>query len=147
MTGSAPRLWLSLLLAFLAALGGVVVGRTLLPQPVRSGSALHDVIHDDLALDKDQEARLAALEARFAVQRRALELDLRAANARLAEAIATEHGNGPAVAAAVDASHAAMGALQKATLAHLFAMRQLLHPDQTGRFDAAVVDALTDDKG
>ena len=64
-----------------------------------------------------------------------------------AEAIEAEHGNGPRVAAAVDQSHAAMGELQKATLAHIFAMRQLLRPDQTSQFDDAVVKALTDGQG
>lgn len=38
-----------------------------------------------------------------------------------------------------------MGELQKVTLAHIFAMRQLLRPNQTGQFDQAVVKALTDD--
>ena len=56
-----------------------------------------------------------------------------------------EHGNGPRVTAAVDHSHAVLGQLQKVTLAHIFAMRQLLHPDQTGPFDRAVVKALTED--
>jgi hypothetical protein len=64
-------------------------------------------------------------------------------NARLAEAIEAEHGNGPRVAA-VDQSHAVMGE-PEATLAHIFAMRQLLRPNQTGQFDQAVVKALTDD--
>ena len=32
-----------------------------------------------------------------------------------------------------------------ATLAHIFAMRQILRPDQTAQFDRAVVKALTDD--
>jgi hypothetical protein len=85
------------------------------------------------------------LEQRFAIRRRALELELRAANARLAGAIQAEHGNGPQVAAAVDASHAVMGELQKETLAHTFAMRQILRPDQVGKFDQAVVKALTVD--
>jgi hypothetical protein len=70
---------------------------------------------------------------------------LRADNARLAAAIEAEHGNGPRVAAAVDQSHAAMGELQKATLSHIFAMRQLLKPNQTTQFDQAVVKALTED--
>ncbi len=39
-----------------------------------------------------------------------------------------------------------MGELQKATLAHIFAMRQVLRPDQTAEFDRAVVKALTDDR-
>lgn len=139
------RLILCVIAAFIAAIGGVFVGRALLPAPAQPGAELHDVLHHRLALDANQEARLKELEQRFAVQRRALELELRADNARLAEAIEAEHGNGPRVAAAVDRSHAAMGELQKATLAHIFAMRQLLRPDQTAQFDRAVVKALTDD--
>ena len=139
------RLILCVIAAFVAAVGGVFVGRALLPAPAQPGAELHDVLHHRLALDANQEARLKELEQRFAVERRALELELRADNARLAEAIEAEHGNGPRVAAAVDRSHAAMGELQKATLAHIFAMRQLLRPDQTAQFDQAVVKALTDD--
>jgi nickel and cobalt resistance protein CnrR len=142
---SRARLILCVIAAFVAAIGGVFVGRALLPGPSQPGAELHDVLHHQLALDANQEARLKELEQRFAVQRRALELELRADNARLAEAIQAEHGNGPRVAAAVDRSHAAMGELQKATLAHIFAMRQLLRPDQTAQFDRAVVKALTDD--
>lgn len=142
---SRARMILCVIAAFVAAIGGVFVGRALLPGPSQPGAELHDVLHHQLALDANQEARLKELEQRFAVQRRALELELRADNARLAEAIQAEHGNGPRVAAAVDRSHAAMGELQKATLAHIFAMRQLLRPDQTAQFDRAVVKALTDD--
>lgn len=144
---STTRIVLGVVLAFLAAIGGVFVGRSLLPQPQQPGAALHDVLHHKLTLDDNQQARLKVLEDRFAMQRRALELEMRAANTRLAEAIETEHGNGPKVAAAVDQSHAAMGELQKATLAHIFAMRQLLRSDQTSQFDAAVVKALTDGQG
>lgn len=139
------RLTLSVLACFIAAIGGVFVGRALLPVPAQPGAELHEVLHHRLALDAKQQARLQVLEQQFAVQRRAFELELRASNARLAEAIEAEHGNGPRVAAAVDQSHAVMGELQKATLAHIFAMRQTLRPDQTGKFDQAVVKALTDD--
>ena len=142
---SRLRLALSVFACFAAAIGGVFVGRALLPTPAAPGTELHDVLHHKLALDAGQEKRLQVLEQRFAVQRRAFELDLRADNARLAEAIEAEHGNGPRVTAAVDRSHADMGELQKATLAHIFAMRQLLRPGQTDTFDAAVVKALTDD--
>lgn len=130
---------------FIAAIGGVFVGRSLFSTPAQPGAELHDVLHHRLTLDAAQQARLDALEKEFAVKHRALELELRADNARLAEAIESEHGNGPRVAAAVDRSHAAMGELQKATLAHVFAMRQLLRADQTAQFDQAVVKALTDD--
>lgn len=142
---SRTRFLLGVTACFVAAAGGVFLGRALLPAPVQPGAELHDVLHHKLSLDANQEARLDILEQRFAVQRRAFELELRADNARLAEAIEAEHGNGPRVAAAVDRSHAAMGELQKATLAHIFDMRQLLRPTQTARFDRAVVKALTDD--
>jgi hypothetical protein len=144
---SAGRVVLCVVLAFLAAIGGVFVGRALVPEPRPPGTALHEVLHHQLALSGDQQARLAVLEDRFAVEHRTFELEQRVANARLAAAIQSEHGNGPRVAAAVDQSHAAMSALQKATLAHIFAMRQLLRPGQTRQFDAAVVKALTDDHG
>jgi len=139
------QLAVGLLACFIAAISGVFVGHALLPAATPRGGELHDVLHHDLALDADQQERLQVLEQRFAVQRRAFELELRADNARLAEAIEAEHGNGPRVAAAIDRSHAAMGELQKATLAHVFAMRQLLRPDQTAQFDRAVVKALTED--
>ena len=132
-------------IAFLAAIAGVFVGRAVLPKPSHTGAELHALLHDKLKLDANQHAKLEALEAAFAVRRKALELELRADNAKLAEAIEAEHGNGPRVAAAVDACHMTMGQLQKATLEHVFAMRSLLKPDQSAVFDQAVVKALTAD--
>lgn len=133
------------IIAFLAAVAGVWAGRVLFPQAPAPGLELHNFLHDELDLDQRQSAQLEVLETRFAVQRRALELELRADNARLADAIEAEHGNGPQVTAAVDRSHRAMGELQKETLNHVFAMRQILRPDQTKAFDRAVVKALTAD--
>ena len=133
------------IIAFLAGIAGVFVGRVLIAPPRARGTELHDVLHHQLELDASQQARLEALEQQFVIRRHALELDLRAANARLAGAIQAEHGNGPQVTAAVDASHAAMGELQKETLAHIFAMRLILKPDQARKFDSAVVKALTVD--
>jgi hypothetical protein len=137
---------LGALLAFVAALGGVVAGHHLLAPAQPPESALHTLLHDQLDLDAGQKARLAAIEQDFASRKQGLESRLRAANADLAAAIQAEHGYGPRVAAAVDASHHAMGDLQKATLEHVFAMRGVLRPDQTARYDDAVVKALTDSK-
>ena len=100
------RIALIAILAFIAALVGVLVGRQFLAPPPQPGAELHAVLH---------------------------------------EPITAEHGNGPRVAAAVDASHRTMGELQKETLAHIFAMRALLRPDQAAKFDAAVTKALTED--
>ena len=129
--------------AFFAAIGGVFVGRVIIPGRHAASSELHALLHHDLKLDADQEARLEQIERAFADRRRSLENELRADNARLAAAIEAEHANGPKVAAAVDASHRAMGELQKATLAHVFAMRQLLRPEQRAVFDRAVTKSLT----
>lgn len=139
------RLVLMAVIAFVAGIAGIFVGQILFSPHARATGDFHQFVHNGLDLDSSQKARLEQLEQRFATRKRALELELRSDNARLAEAIQVEHGNGPQVAAAVDRSHVVMGELQKETLAHIFAMRQLLRPDQAGRFDAAVVRALTEE--
>jgi len=131
-------------IAFLAALAGVLLGRAIGDSHhVAPGGELHALLHDHIDLTPDQERHLDALESGFATRRTALQAQMRADNARLAQAIAAEQDDGPRVAAAVDASHRTMGTLQKVTLAHVFAMRRLLRPDQTPAFDRAVARALT----
>ena len=137
------RFLLIAVIAFTAALAGVFVGRAYVARQAPVETELHALLHSELDLDAAQKAKIEAIESRFAVRKQALELELRADNVRLAEAIAAEHGYGPQVAAAVDRSHQAMGQLQKETLEHIFAMRSVLRPDQAARFDAAVVKALT----
>ena len=145
MTG-LRRTWLIALIAFVAAIAGVWLGRVVLaPKPV-ADSEVHALLHDQLDLDPTQHAKLDALEGQFAVRRKALELEMRADNAKLAAAIQAEHGYGPQVSGAIDQSHMAMGQLQKETLEHVFAMRGLLRPDQAAKFDGAVVKALTADQ-
>ncbi len=133
------------LVAFVAAVAGAFVGRSVWASHAGSHDALHELLHEELDLDSRQRAQIADLEAQFAIRRRALELQLRADNARLAEAFQAEHGYGPRVTAAIDQSHRDMGTLQKETLAHIFAMRAVLRPDQAAKLDHAVVEALTSD--
>ena len=140
------RTLLAALIVFAAAIAGVWVGRAVLAPGPAADSELHALLHDQLNLDPAQHARLDALEAQFAVRRKALELEMRADNAKLAAAIQAEHGYGPQVSSAIDQSHMAMGELQKETLEHIFAMRALLRPDQAAKFDGAVVKALTADQ-
>ena len=145
MTGRRRTLLVAVI-AFVAAIAGVWIGRVVLAPKAVAGSELHALLHDQLNLDSVQHAKLDALEAQFAMRRKALELEMRADNAKLAAAIETEHGYGPQVSAAIDQSHMAMGQLQKETLEHVFAMRELLRPDQAEKFDGAVVKALTADQ-
>ncbi|MFC3101425.1 periplasmic heavy metal sensor [Altererythrobacter lauratis] len=137
------RILLVVLVAFASAIGGVFVGRQLIPVKEPVETELHALLHRQLDLDSQQLAAIENIEERFAMRRRALELEMRADNARLAAAIRAEQGYGPRVDSAVDHSHQVMGELQKATLEHIFEMRAVLRPDQAQRFDEAVTRALT----
>lgn len=108
---------------------------------------LHHFVHEELDLTPSQSVRLGQLETRFAVEKKELDLSLRAANARLAAAMDDEHEYGPKVAAAIDDIHARMGDLQKVTVRHVFAMRAILSPAQQARFDRQVASSLTGEPG
>jgi nickel and cobalt resistance protein CnrR len=136
------RLLIAAVAVVALALVGVWIGRLMQSEAHHSGAELHALMHDGLDLDPAQERQLDALEREFAGKRDALEARLKADNARLAQAIADEHEYGPRVSAAVDATHMAMGDLQKATLEHIFAMRAILRPEQQAKFDAAVAESL-----
>lgn len=139
--------WLALVVvvAFAAAFAGTWLGQQLLSNGRQSETELHAFLHGDLNLDAAQTAKIEAIEQRFATRRKALELEMRAANAHLAEAMEAEHGYGREVTAAVDHTHHVMGEMQKETLEHLFEMRSVLRPDQAAAFDRAVTKALAPD--
>lgn len=135
-----------LLLALALIAGGLGAGiGTWLITENKDPVGLHGFVHQELDLTPVQEAKLATLEQRFAIEQRRLELELKSANAQLAEAIESEHRYGPRVAVAIDRVHEKMGALQKATVDHVFAMRELLDPRQRAAFDREVTSALTAD--
>ena len=139
----ARRLALLAAIGFVFAIIGVLVGREFVAPAKPVETELHDILHRDLDLNASQSAQIEEIEKRFAVRRHALELELRADNARLAAAIEAERGYGPEVSAAIDRSHQAMGQLQKETLEHIVAMRRVLTPAQAAKFDEAIVKALT----
>jgi Spy/CpxP family protein refolding chaperone len=129
--------------AFLAGVGGVWVGIIGMHALHHARPGLHEVVHERLNLTQEQTARIEVIEAEFAMRRRILELEMQAANAELATAIREERGYGPRVTAAVERFHHAMGELQSDTIQHVFAMREVLTPEQQAIFDTTVVDALT----
>ena len=136
------RLAAIIALSLLAGLGGAMLSRQW--QPLAGApSSLHDRLHGELNLTAAQDNRIHALEHDFAAQRAGHEAAIRAANRRLAAAIASEGRYGPDVARAVDDIHSAMGALQKASLEHVFSMRRELDAGQHTRFDSIVADSLT----
>jgi Spy/CpxP family protein refolding chaperone len=143
VTPAQRAIAVTIVVAFLAGLAGMGLGR-LVFAPERTPS-LHQMLHDEINLSAAQEQEIEALERDFGARRRALELEMRTANAELAAAIREEHEYGPRVTAAVERFHAAMGELQSETMEHVFAMRGVLTPEQCVEFDAIVASALTNE--
>lgn len=106
-------------------------------------ASLHEMVHERLHLSPDQQRRIESLEASYGAERTALEAEMRAANAQLAQAYQGTHAYTPQVQAAIDRFHRAQDALQKDTMEHVIAMRAVLTPTQATQFDGMVVKALT----
>ncbi len=141
MRSMALTLILSVLVAILGVWGGAQYVMHRMPRP----TPLHELVHEKLGLTADQERRIAGMERDHEARRQALEAEMRAANAQLAQAFQQSHAYTPQVQAAIDRFHRAMGELQKETIVHTLAMRAVLTPDQTARFDETVVRSLTED--
>lgn len=138
------NLILTIVLSVVAAALGAWGGSRYVVARMHHAEPLHQVIHEKLHLTAAQEARIAGLEQQYAVRRKALEAEMRAANADLARAIEQGHAYTPEVQHAIDRFHHAMGALQKESILHVLAMRQGLTPDQATVFDQTVATALTE---
>src|SRR3546814_12688160 len=87
----------------------LVRSRRVTQTPGASETELHALLHSQLDLTAQQEARIERIEADFTGRRHALEKEMRAANVRLAQAIEAEHGYGPRVTEAIDHSHQEIG--------------------------------------
>lgn len=109
----------------------------------RPPASLHKLLHDEIVLTADQEQRLEKLEGDYESLRQSREAELRLANAELAAAIRVSHTYSPDVQAAVDRFHATMREFQQETIIHVLAMRSVLTPEQTGKYDERVSSALT----
>lgn len=142
MNLSLRGLLVTALIALAAGFGGVWLGMRLFG-PAPSQPSLHELVHERLDLNAEQTTRIESIEEVFAARKSALELEMRTANAELAAAIREENGYGPRVTAAIEHFHNTMGRLQTDSMAHVFAMREVLDDEQKAAFDDAVVAALT----
>ena len=140
----ARSLVLTVVLSALAAALGAWGGARYVVSHMRQPAPLHEVVHDKLHLSAEQKQRIAGLEQDYALRRKALEAEMRAANADLARAIQQSHSYSPEVQHAVDRFHMAMGDLQKQSILHVLAMRQILTSQQSAVFDETVAKALTE---
>lgn len=138
-------LLLTIVLSVVAAAAGAWGGARYVVGQMHRPASLHQTMHKSLDLTTEQDRRIGGLERDYAVRRHALEAEMRAANADLAQAIQATHAYTPAVQRAIDRSHQAMSELQKQSILHVLAMRQVLTSEQTAGFDDTVVKALTED--
>ncbi|TGY88199.1 periplasmic heavy metal sensor [Marinicauda algicola] len=137
------------LLAAILGLAGGLLGVWIgigLGSEAPAGESFHVLIHDELDLDPDQEARIEEIEARFASLRRAKETELAEAREAIGEALLRDKALSEDVMAATARYHDAMLALQLATLDHILEMRAELGPDQAAEFDSLLARAF-DDQG
>jgi nickel and cobalt resistance protein CnrR len=133
---------LTVILAFLAGVGGAVVGTKLLAPKASQENALHALLHSKLSLSVDQDKNIAKEEKRFALVRSELDADAHGANVELANAIQTSKRDGPEVQMAIEHIHMTLGNYQKETVSHIFRMRAVLTPEQAEIFDRSVAQAL-----
>jgi Spy/CpxP family protein refolding chaperone len=134
----------ALMTAFAGAVGGWV-GIQYGLRESGSNPGLDEVLHNELNLTAEQDQRIEALESEFAIRRKVLEDEMRAANRDLAAAIQNDHVYGPRAQSAIERFHAAESALQEETVKHVLSMRTVLTPEQITRFDEAISAALTSD--
>lgn len=140
MKPSNYQILIAVLLAALAGCLGALAADKWIHSEDDNG--LHEYVHEEFSLSAGQEARLDVIEARFSTEQIRHEYALRAANARLAQAMEQEHEYGPEVAAAIQEVHECMRDLQKVTIEHVFAMREILTPAQQREFDRQISNAL-----
>ena len=133
---------LTLVLSVVVAAFGALAGAEYVIHRMQRPTPLHQLVHQKLHLSAEQQSRMAVLERDHAARQTALEAEMRAANADLAQAFQEQHAYTPKVQAAIDRFHAAMGALQKETIIHVLAMRSVLTPAQAVQFDETVVKSL-----
>lgn len=102
----------------------------------------HERLFSELRLSPEQRARMEALEARYAPENSALRQALGNANRVLADRLATEPEFTRDVEVAVTNVHAAMLELQKASVRHLYEMRNILDDRQKETFDRHVAETM-----
>ena len=104
----------------------------------------HEWIHKKLNISAEQERRSLASELRYEETKRHLEEVIRLANSELADSILKDKSYSPSVEKSVAEIHSAMGQLQKATLEHIFELKEVLDAEQYERLIELTVQGLSE---
>ena len=104
----------------------------------------HAWIHKKLNMTAEQERRSLTSERRYEETKRHLEEVIRLANSELAERILKDKSYSPSVEKSVAEIHSAVGQLQKATLEHIFELKEVLDAEQYGRLIELTAQGLSE---
>ena len=104
----------------------------------------HEWIHNKLNMTPEQERRSLTSERRYEETKRHLEEVIRLANSELAERILKDKSYSPSVEKSVAEIHSAVGQLQKATLEHIFELKEVLDAEQYGRLIELTAQGLSE---
>ena len=132
-------------LTVVAMVAGVWIGTGIGKGHDHEAADVHNILHHHLGLSSEQEKKIAAMESRFALDRKALDMQMRSANLELARALESERAYGDPAKTAISHFHEAMAKLQELTVVHILEMRAVLTPDQADTFDKTVRQALSAD--
>ena len=108
------------------------------------GKDYHEWIHKRLSMSAEQERRSLTSERRYEETKRHLEEVIRLANSELAENILKDKSYSRSVEKSVAEIHSAMGQLQKATLEHIFELKEVLDAEQYERLIELTVQGLSE---
>lgn len=134
-----------IVLTVIAMAAGVWIGKGIGGGHSHEAADVHNILHHQLGLSPEQEKKIEAIETKFALDRKELDIQMRAANLELARALETERAYGDAAKTAISHFHTAMAKLQELTVVHILEMRAVLTPEQAQTFDKTVRQALSAD--
>ncbi|RYD66221.1 MAG: periplasmic heavy metal sensor, partial [Verrucomicrobiaceae bacterium] len=134
-------LWMVATVALAGVTAYLVVRTVTKPATVRSPE-LHEWMHEQLALTRQQHDALEPIEHDYEAQRERLKIEITNAGRDLAEAVRKGKSGSPEIEAALSRLSTAQAALQRATLVHFFAMRDHLDPAQAEKLLQWTHDSL-----
>jgi len=134
MIRCTPRVLWALATILLAGATAFLVTRSTPHAPATPSAAaeddFHHWMHEQLKLTPAQHDALDPIEKAFEKERARLRAEIAGAGRDLADAVRRGKSGAPEIDVALTRLNAAQAALQRATLAHFFAMKDHLEPAQ-----------------
>jgi Spy/CpxP family protein refolding chaperone len=106
--------------------------------PAPDGVPAEPPLFARVSLEAEQRERIMKLREKLLADRRGAAERLAALRAGLAEALARDPADGPAVERALAAIEAEQAGFQRSVVAHVLAVREVLRPEQRPAFQALV---------